>query len=95
MKIPECWICMDDGVILYTKKVEGRITEYVAHCICEEGEAFSYEGEYNWIPSVEEVLDPDEHAKNNLKNWLDALKDNPEAKKEAKRELAQRGIKFA
>lgn len=43
------------------------------------------------MPSVEEILDPDEHARNNIKDWLDAHENNPEAKKE----LEQRGIKIA
>jgi hypothetical protein len=91
LKIPECWICLDSGVVSYTKKVDGYTAEHVAHCICDAGEEFNYEGENYWVPSVEEVIDPDEHAKNNIKNWLDAHKNNPEARKE----LSQRGIKIA
>lgn len=91
LKIPECWICLDSGVVLYTKKVDGYMDEHTAHCICDAGEEFCYEGEYYWVSSVEEVLDIDEHAKNNIKHWLNAHKNNPAARKE----LAQRGIKIA
>jgi len=86
MRIPYCWICMDDGVVLYRKEAG----EYVAHCICDAGREFEYKGKDYYVPSVEEILDPDEHARNNIKNWLDAHENNSEAKKE----LEQRGIKI-
>lgn len=82
---------MDNGFITYTQEIGGQIGEFVAHCTCEKGEEFNYEGENFWIPSVEEVIDPQEHTRNNIKNWLNAHKNNPAARKE----LAQRGIKIA
>lgn len=91
MRIPYCWICMDNGIVLYTKKTGEFTAEYAVHCICDAGKEFEYKGEDYYVPSVEEILDPDEHARNNIKNWLEAHKNNPEARKE----LAQRGIKIA
>lgn len=75
---PKCFICMDTGIILYKRKtIFGYYAEYAARCTCEAGQKYIYEGreckehksEYR-VPSIDEVLDKFELAKNNCEQWL-------------------------
>lgn len=77
-KQPKCFICLDSGIILYKKKtIFGYDAEYAAHCTCEAGNRYVYEGreckehksEYR-IASIDEVLDKFELAKNNYEQWI-------------------------
>lgn len=37
VKPPKCWICMDQGLVIYGKKVNGMIYEMAARCTCAQG----------------------------------------------------------
>jgi hypothetical protein len=61
----KCNLCNDEGRIPYYKKIGKIRYEYYAHCICEVGEAFAYEGreckaksDYR-MPSIKEILAPE------------------------------------
>jgi hypothetical protein len=78
--IPQCWVCMDRGFILYQKQIGDTKAEYAAHCTCRAGEAYRYDGakcekksEYR-IPSIVEVLDPQRLAAENFRVWWEANK---------------------
>jgi hypothetical protein len=87
-KMPRCFICMDEGIILYKKKTPfGYFAEYPLHCVCEKGHEWMYEGkamqkevnkgQYR-IPSVDEVFDIEELKKQNWENWLKKHEDKTE-----------------
>ena len=38
VKPPKCWICMDQGLVIYDKKVNGMIYEMAARCRCVKGQ---------------------------------------------------------
>jgi len=82
IRIPSCWICMDNGFILYRKKVGEYEGEYVAHCTCHAGENFAYDGTRcekqkspYYIPSIAAELDHESIAAENLRNWIKQNKD--------------------
>jgi len=89
VKIPNCWICMDTGFVLYRKKVDDYESEYVSSCTCSAGAEYAYDGArcekkspYR-IPSVAEVLDPEDVAVRNFREWYERYKDEPGVKLEA------------
>ncbi len=81
IKVPKCFICMDKGFILYRKKVGEYEGEYVAHCTCQAGEQYAYDGTQcekqknpYYIPSVAAELDHVGIAAQNLRNWIERNK---------------------
>jgi hypothetical protein len=88
MKMPECWICMDEGFILYDD-MDGY--EYITHCTCKAGNDWNYDGRNcekrptkYYIPSAEELFDVQEFAKDNLMKWLNTNRDKPGVMEELK-----------
>jgi hypothetical protein len=76
VKTYNCWICKDDGFVEYEKKVNGRLYKHIAHCICEKGKEFAYDGSTckhkspYFIPSIASIFPEDwlkEEAENNKK----------------------------
>jgi hypothetical protein len=58
----KCLLCKDDGVIEYVKSFGGLEYRYFAHCTCEKGGEFKYDGskckeksDYR-MASIEEIL---------------------------------------
>jgi hypothetical protein len=96
IKLPECWVCMDTGMILYNKKTELGEYEYIAHCICQAGLLYHYDGKEcknkspYYIPSVAEVADPATIAKDNIIEFYERNKNNEKVVKT----LEMRGIKI-
>jgi hypothetical protein len=39
-----CFICSDEGRVLYTKEANGFNYDYYAACICDAGKKYCYEG---------------------------------------------------
>jgi hypothetical protein len=77
-KQPQCFVCMDTGVILYKKMTPfGYEAEYAARCTCPSGNQYIYEGQeckdhkskYR-IATIDEVLDKYELAQNNFQQWI-------------------------
>ena len=95
IRMPQCWICMDEGVILYYKQ-EGNVkAEYAAHCTCKTGEAFNYDGTKcekhkspYYIPVVTQVIDPEQLAAENFRKWWEANKN----KKGIEKAMQEKGI---
>ena len=95
IRMPECWICMDEGVILYYKQ-EGNVkAEYAAHCTCQAGDNFNYDGtkceikkSTYYIPVVTQVIDPEQPAAENFRKWWEANKN----KKGIEKAMQERGI---
>lgn len=94
IRIPECWICMDEGFVLYKKRVNETEAEYIAHCTCKMGSKYAYDGtkcekksEYR-VPSIVEVMDPQCIAKGNFHRWWEAHKNKDGIEKA----LQERGI---
>ena len=93
--MPQCWICMDLGVILYYKQ-EGNVkAEYAAHCTCQAGDDFNYDGtkceikkSTYYIPVVTQVIDPEQLAAENFRKWWEANKN----KKGIEKAMQERGI---
>lgn len=82
ISMPKCFICMDEGFILYRKKVRELEGEYIAHCVCQAGEQYSYDGTRcekkkspYYIPSIAAELDHESIAAENLRNWIKQNKD--------------------
>jgi hypothetical protein len=48
--IPKCWICMDEGLVYYDKKVNGIRYEVAAKCRCSKGQKIGERVGY--IPNV-------------------------------------------
>ena len=76
IKVPKCFVCLDQGFVLYRKKVGEYEGEYVAHCTCKAGKAYAYDGkqcEKNkspyYIPSVAEELDHVGIGAKNFHDW--------------------------
>ncbi|RKD22432.1 hypothetical protein SAMN02745883_00716 [Caminicella sporogenes DSM 14501] len=73
-----CPICLDQGVVLYKKKIGDYIYEFAAHCTCSNGNKYRYDGqscdkrksEY-YMPSIAEEFDVKELAKENLSLFID------------------------
>jgi len=38
VKIPECWICRDLGIIVYKKEAHGQLYDTAISCVCKKGE---------------------------------------------------------
>jgi len=69
----KCLICLDKGFIVYNKKVDDKIYQYVSHCICEKSLDFRYDGNKcgerkspYYIASIERDFDLKELIKENL-----------------------------
>lgn len=50
VKIPKCWVCMDQGLVFYDKKENGIIYEIASRCRCVKGQSIGESVGY--IPSV-------------------------------------------
>jgi hypothetical protein len=81
MKIPECWICMDEGFVFYK---DDKGYERILHCTCKAGVKWTYDGRactkrpsHYYIPSVEVQFDIHDLAKYNLMQWLEKNRDRP------------------
>ena len=79
--MPKCWICMDEGIILYQKQIGNVKAEYAAHCTCKTGEAFNYDGTKcekhkspYYIPVISQVMGPEQLAEENFRKWWEANK---------------------
>lgn len=96
IKIPNCFICMDTGIIIYPELTQfGYMADKVARCTCLKGNQYIYEGKdckqksiYR-IPLITEIMDPVEIAKNNYKEWYERNK-NRESFQEALEEIKKR-----
>ncbi len=69
-----CYICMDNGFVTYTKRENGCNYQYIAHCTCPKGNEWRYDGsklEKNksdyYIPHIDAILDTYELAKQNYR----------------------------
>lgn len=68
----ECLICFDKGFIEY-RTVEGY--GYIAHCICNKGKKYEYNGSLckeksdYYIPSIYELVDVQEVELDNIKEY--------------------------
>lgn len=95
IRLPECWICNDTGIVLYRKKTKEGEYEYVAHCTCQAGLPYHYNGmeckkekSPYYIPSIAEVADPAMIAKDNIVDFYMRHKDDEQVMKA----LEERGI---
>lgn len=63
----KCLICGDTGIIMFTRFSGKRSYEHVAHCICEKGSSYIYEGQLAGgqyrIPGIDEILSPEDIEK--------------------------------
>ena len=84
IRIPKCFVCLDLGFVLYHKKVGELAGEYAAHCICIPGREYAYDGQkcekekspYR-IPPVGEVLDVENIAARNFREWWNMNRHKP------------------
>jgi hypothetical protein len=96
VELPECWICNDSGMVIYHKKTDMGEYEYIAHCTCDKGHQYEYDGQQckvkssYYIPSVAEVADPEMIAKDNIVEFYERHKDDEHVVKA----LEARGIKL-
>jgi len=96
VKIPECWVCNDEGTIIYTKKVNGIEYEYLASCNCKKANDYKYNGRDceiksdNYIADVNRIFDTSKLYNNNLNKFIVKHRDN----KEVMEELKRRGIRI-
>lgn len=95
INIPQCWICLDDGVVLYQKQVGNTVAEYAAHCTCQAGDDFNYDGTKcekhkspYYIPVISQVMSPEQLAIENFRKWWEANKN----KKGIEKAMQERGI---
>lgn len=85
---------MDKGIILYQKQVGDIKAEYAAHCTCQAGEAFNYDGTKcekkspYYIPVISQVMDPAQVAAENFRAWWEANK----SKDGIEKAMQERGI---
>ncbi len=63
IKMPNCWICLDDGLVYYFKKENGIEYEMAASCKCKKGLEYD-----NAVPGVSDTLS-EWVAETNLKKW--------------------------
>jgi hypothetical protein len=97
IKVPNCFICMDTGIIIYPELTQfGYTANKVARCTCETGNQYVYDGKnckqksmYR-IPLITETMDPLEIARNNLAKWYEENK-NKEGFKEVWSNLKKKG----
>ncbi|AEE97619.1 hypothetical protein [Mahella australiensis] len=93
--IPNCWICKDNGLVIYKKKTKDGIYEHIAHCTCPAGIPYHYDGrecktnksEY-YIPSIADIADPAMIAKDNLAAFYKQNKGNDDIMKILQQQLA-------
>jgi len=76
-KVPECWICLGDGLVCYDRREFGCEYEVAASCKCREGL------EYNAVPEVSDTM-AEWIAETNFKEWE---KNNPELAEELVKEM--------
>lgn len=78
-KMPQCFICMDTGLVFYKKQLYGYEYEFALHCVCHKGQEYAYEGSlcskdseksFYRIPAVTEIYDVEELKKNNWEKWV-------------------------
>ncbi len=69
IKMPNCWICLDDGLVYYFKKENGIEYEMAASCKCKKGLEYG-----NAAPGVSDTLS-EWIAETNFKKWKE---NNPE-----------------
>lgn len=41
VEFPACWICMDSGIAIYNKRIDGVDYEYASRCRCKKGQKVS------------------------------------------------------
>ncbi len=82
-KIPNCWICLDEGLVYYFKKENGIEYEMVASCKCKKGLEYR-----NAAPSASDILSDltEWIAETNFKKWKEK---NPELAEKLIREAGQ------
>jgi hypothetical protein len=91
IKIPKCWVCEDSGSILYNKKVNGYDYEFIAHCTCEAGNKYKYDGIKNnekslyYVESISDIVDAEILAKKNISKFIEKHKDDKDAIEELKK----------
>lgn len=91
--IPKCFICLDRGFIFYRKKVGESEGEYVAHCTCQAGRDYAYNGTRcekqkspYYTASVAKELDHVGIGAKNFHDWWERNK-NKEGIEEAMEQL--------
>lgn len=95
IKIPRCFVCMDEGSIIYTKKVNGIDYEYIASCTCDKAKGYRYNGNEcnvksdNYIADANKIFDTSRLYNYNLNKFIEKYRGN----KEVMEELERRGIK--
>ncbi len=82
MKMPECWICMDNPYGLVPIRNSDNY-EIFYRCTCKNGVV--WEGR---VRSIANAMDPQWIAENNIKHWWSVYKNKPGAIDK----LEQRGI---
>ena len=90
--IPRCWVCMDRGYLLFNRKFGKREYEHIAHCICDTGRGYTFYGpnvkehpsEF-YVPSIEEIVDTDTMARENIQEFINKYRDNPDVMSELKK----------
>ena len=96
VKIPRCFVCMDEGTIIYIKKVNGIDYEYIASCTCDKAKGYRYDGKEcnvksdNYIAEANRLFNTDKLYTENLNKFIEKHMDN----KEVMEELERRGIKL-
>ena len=81
IKIPNCWICLDDGLVYYFKKEKNGIEyEMAARCKCKKGLEYG-----NAVPGVSDTLS-EWVAETNFKKWKEK---NPKLAEKLIREAGQ------
>lgn len=77
-KLPNCWVCMDKGDIVYKKinKITGVEYEYIASCVCKES------ADKQSFPPAKQFFDLVEIANRNLNKIYHIYKNNPEIKQQ-------------
>ncbi|HHY13226.1 MAG TPA: hypothetical protein GX526_01080 [Thermoanaerobacterales bacterium] len=64
---PRCWVCLDMGLVIYDKKIDGIIYETAARCRCVQGQNMG-----NRIGTIPDVMMED-IAKVNFENFRKAF----------------------
>lgn len=67
-----CFICMDSGIVKYTQKADGKTYDYIAHCTCQAGNSYRYEGNKYYIPCIADVINVEEIEKFNRNKYKGA-----------------------
>lgn len=93
--IPKCWVCMDRGFLLFTRKKGKHEYEHIAHCVCSAGSKYAFYGpdakeqpsEF-YVPSIKEIVDTDTMAKENLHDFIEKYRYDVEVMEK----LRERGV---